>query len=197
MPGAVHQLRPSPAETAEPRKRIRTKISFHREKFSTILPDLGPLWRTHDRELWPDRAWGKLAPNIVQYLRLEAEGVLHIVTARAGRKLIGYCFELVVFDMHYSETRSSVNDLVFLHPDYRIGKRDDGLTLKHHPAMRLMREREKMLDDLGKPPNAPVARRRIDFKAWRNFGPALGALGYRVEAVRYQRVVTPTAEDED
>src|ERR1043166_6320102 len=101
MPGAVHQLRPSPAEAAEPKKRIRAKIVYQRETFASILPDLGPLWRRHDRELWPDRAWGKLAPNVVQYLHLESQGILHIVTARTGGKLIGYCFELVLFDMHY------------------------------------------------------------------------------------------------
>lgn len=192
MPGAVHQLRPSPAE-ATTRLRKRAKIVFQRERFADIVTDLGALWRRHDLELWPKRNWGRLRPNIVQYLQLEAQSMLHIVTAREGGsrgKIIGYCFELVLMDMHYAETKSSVNDLIYLHPDYRIAPKGDGLSLRRHPAMRLMREREKLLDDL------KVTRRRIDFKAWRNFGPALKALGYEIEAVRYQKIATG-AEDEE
>lgn len=212
MPGAVHQLRPSPAPepAAEPRKRIRTKIVFAREALAAVVQDMGALWRLHDRELWPDRTWGPEDPDVdvLRYLRLEHDGKqpgaiqqLHVITARTGKgRLIGYCFEIVSTDPHFRTTSCSVCDLIYLHPDYRAGK---SLGLRHQPGIRLLRERERLLDDL------KVVRRRIDFKLWRHGRPKtrsfailmervlVDLFGYEPEALRFQKISLPMQDEED
>lgn len=185
MAGVV-ALRPH----ADPAKRIKAKILFQQERFADIVPDLGPLWRLHDRELWPGRKWGKLKPDTVFYLMAENQAVtwggrqiptLQVLTARTGGgRLIGYCFEFIRRDPHY-ETLVSFNDTIFLHPDYRVGK---GLSLKHQPGVRLLKEREAMLDKLG------IERRRIGFKVWRQVGPILERVfGYKADMMFYHKAV--------
>lgn len=187
MGSPVVKLRPE-APPAPPQKRIHTKIVFQRERFADIVTDLGPLMRLHDREIWPGRKWGKLQPNIVQYLSMEQQGILHVLTARTGNgRLIGYSMEIVVLDLHFG-IKSALNDTIFLHPDYRVGK---GLSLRKHPGMRLLRERERMLDDM------KVERRRISAKAWLMFGPLLERMGYEAEAVIYHRIVSATATEDE
>ena len=175
---AVVALRAQPEDAL--RKRIRTRIAFKRERFIDCWMELGPLFRKHDAELWPRREWGPLAPDIVKYLTLDHQNALLLITARAGNRLIGYSVDILMPDLHYATTKQAQNDLVWLHPDFRTGR---GLSIKKQPGYRLLEERERMLDELG------IVRRRINSKAWKNFGPLLKKLGYGVELIGYQRVI--------
>jgi hypothetical protein len=166
-----------------PKKRIRTRIVFQRERFIDIVTDLGPLFRRHDTELWPRREWGPLCPDIVRYLTLDAGNALLLITARAGLRLIGYSVDILAPDLHYAKTKQAQNDLIWLHPDFRTGR---GLSISKQPGYRLLEEREKMLDELG------IVRRRINVKIWKDFGPLLKKLGYTPELIGWQRVIIET-----
>ncbi len=170
-----------PAARGE-RKIIHAKITFQRERLADICTDLGPLMRLHDAEIWPTRTWGppgRVKFNIIKYLTLEQQGILHIITARTGAgRLIGYCFEALEIDDHYG-MRGAINCGIFLQKEYRAGK---GLSLRKHPAYRLLRERERMLDEF------KAERRRMAVKVWLDFGPVLKHFGYEPDMIQYQKI---------
>lgn len=170
----------------EPPRKIRTKITFQRERLADICMDMGPLLRAHDAEVWPSRTWGPPAPkfNLMKYLTLEQQGLLFIITARTGQgRLIGYCLELLEIDDHYG-MKSALNVGFYLHKDYRAGR---GLSIRKHPAYRFLRERERFLDE------AKSERRRIGAKVWLDFGPILKLFGYKPDMIMFQKI----AETED
>lgn len=155
-------------------------ITFQRERFSDICTDLGPLMRKHDREIWPNRKWGKLCLDVQRYIQMENGGVLHVLTARANaRTLIGYSFDIVMRDGVYGVS-SCLNDHLFLHPDYRTG---EGLSLTASPGFKFLKRREEMLDEM------KIVRRRFSVKSWMMFGPLLERLGYEPEGVLFYKIV--------
>lgn len=166
---------------ADKPRKIRTKITFQREKFVDLLLEIGPLFRLHDAEIWPDRTWGMLKPDIVRYLTMEQGGILHVLAARTGGgRLIGYNIEIVTRSLHY-DLIEGLSDTVYLLPAYRTGK---GLSIRKSPGFRLLQARERMLDEM------KVVRRRISTKVWLNFGPLLELLGYKPEATIYLKTET-------
>lgn len=178
----------APARMAQTPKRIHAKITYQRELFRDIWHEVGRLFILHDKDVWPNRTWGPLAPDVLGYLTLEQQNKLAIITARAGtaKRLIGYTFDVVTAGhLHYSKTSHAHCDLVWMHSDYRVGK---GLSVRKSPGFRLLQERERMLDGL------KIVRRRIDPKIHRNFGGLLRILGYAPEAIIHQKIVL--AEDD-
>lgn len=167
----IHQKAPVPT--------IDRTVTFRRESLLDIMMDLGPLFRMHDRELWPQRNWGKIRPNFPFYMQLEANGVLHIIAARNSKdRLVGYCAEMVTMDEKYA-VKQSRNNMFYMHPDYRRGV---GLSIKKSPGIRMLLERENMLDDL------KVVRRLMETKMAVMFGPILERLGYTQAAIIYQKI---------
>lgn len=155
-------------------------ITFQRERFNDICIDLGPLFRKHDRELWPNRKWGKICPDIARYIQMENAGILQILTARAnGRTLVGYSFDFIMVDLIYG-ILSCVNEKLFLHPDYRTG---EGLSITASPGFKFLKRREEMLDEM------KIVRRRFSVKSWMMFGPLLERLGYEPEEVLFYKIV--------
>lgn len=164
-------------------KHISVTVTFHRERLADICCDMGPLMRRHDREIWPGRKWGprnRVKFNLVKYLSLEAQGILHVIAARCGGRLVGYCLEALEIDDHYG-VRGAINCGIFLHPDYRGGK---GLSIRRSPGFRMIQEREKLLDD------AKAERRRIGVKMWKDFGAILRLFGYEPDMMQYQKICT-------
>ena len=96
-------------------------IEYAVEKLDTCLEEIEPLLREHYHEI----AWYKdkipYDPDFERYQTIEDAGILHIVTARDEGKLIGYFVSLISYGMHYMSTKYAVNDVLFLHPDYRNG----------------------------------------------------------------------------
>lgn len=178
---AVVALKPKPAPEPAAPKRIRTKITYQRERFVDVVTDMGPMMRAHDAEVWPHRTWGPRGVkfNVLKYLALENNGILKVITARTGSgRMIGYCLEALELDDHYG-MRSSINCGFFLHKDYRVGK---GLSLRKHPGYRLLLERERLLNE------NKIERRRIGVKVWIDFGALLKRLGYEPDMIQYQRI---------
>jgi hypothetical protein len=162
-------------ETAAPNDRA---VTFRREGLLDVMMDLGPLFRMHDREVYPKRNWGKIRPNFPFYMQMEAQGVLHIIAARSKGKLVGYCAEMVTMDEKHA-VKQSRNNMFFLHPDYRKGV---GLSVMKSPGVRMLIEREALLDDL------KVVRRLMETKMHVMFGPLLERLGYSSGAVIYEKI---------
>lgn len=171
-----------PVIEAKKKPRIHTTLTFQRERLIDICMDLGPLMRMHDAEIWPTRTWGpkgRVKFNLVKYLTLETQGILHIITARTPKgSIVGYCFEAVQLDDHYGMP-SAINCGFFLREEYRVGK---GLSLKKHPAYQFLAAREQMLDDF------KVERRRMAVKVWLDFGPLLKLFGYSPDMMQFQKI---------
>ncbi len=166
-----------PATTIKPGKR---KLTFKKERFADIWTEIGPLFRLHYREIAQDKAAIPLAPDLVRYLTMEGQGILHIVTARHGTRLVGYVFYIVTFGLHYARTIHAQTDLTYLHPNYRFGR---GLSLRKSSGFRLLQAGERMLDDL------KVEKRRGNVKLARDFGRLYEELGYRPEEIIYSKLV--------
>lgn len=138
--------------------------------------DLGPLFRLHDKEMWPNRTWGDINPNWMHYLTLEANRLFHVLAVRnAACRLVGYCGEVLMMDNHYG-VPTSLCDMLFIHPEYRGG---EGMV---SAGYRLLREREKMLDEL------KIVRRLIRPKHVKMFGPILERMGYEQVAYEFQKI---------
>lgn len=103
------------------------------------MPELPTLFTEHWKEVALDKDIIELDPDWQGYVLLEVRGILHIITARANGKLIGYYFALVMPNLHYKAVKMSWSDIFFILPEYRRG-----LT-----GLKLFTETEKMLKSLG------------------------------------------------
>ncbi len=96
-------------------------IKYAVELFSKTYAEAEALLRLHYDEIAPYRDLFKLNPDVDTYLKLEAAGVLHIITARNDAKLIGYVSMIVKEHIHYRDVLMATDDIHFLHKDYRHG----------------------------------------------------------------------------
>lgn len=98
---------------------------FNKEKLTDIRDELEPLIKIHHKELQPFENL-ELSPDVDRYLDLEESGLFHSFTIRDEKKrLVGYSAFFVAPHLQYKGTTQAVQDLIFLHPDYRgqgIGK---------------------------------------------------------------------------
>ena len=115
------------------------EITYQKEFFYYIMPELPALFMAHYDEVALDKEHMALSPAWKQYINLETAGVLHILTVRAGGELVGYFFNLVYPHLHYSDVLCSFSDMFFMRPQYRKGWR----------GVKLFIENEKMLKALG------------------------------------------------
>lgn len=94
-------------------------IVFARESFEGILEELKPIFSQHWEEIAMYQDVVEYAPDWDKYFALERSDILHLLTARDDGKLVGYFMALVIPGMHYKHTTYAMNDILFLHPDYR------------------------------------------------------------------------------
>ena len=114
-------------------------ITFQKEFFLTLMPELPPLFLAHYEEVALDKEHMVLQPAWKQYINLETAGVLHILTVRRDGRLIGYHFNLCYPHLHYADVLCSFSDMFFLRPEYRKG----------WLGVKMFIENEKMLKTLG------------------------------------------------
>ena len=94
-------------------------IVYAVEKLDTCLEEMKPILQLHYDEVAMYKDKVPLAPDYDKYLALEEVGIFHIVTVRDSGKLIGYFISIVTPNLHYSETTYAVNDILYIHEDYR------------------------------------------------------------------------------
>lgn len=96
--------------------RLQQEILFD------VIHEVDELLQLHYEEVALHRDRIKLDPMWDQYVALEKLGMLAIYTARNDDgKLIGYSAFFINKHMHYKDTVIAINDVLFLHPDYRDG----------------------------------------------------------------------------
>lgn len=114
-------------------------ITFQKELFGKIMPELPELFYRHWEEVALDKEAIKLKPDWPTYLQMELLNILHMMTVRAEGKLVGYYIALVRPHLHYAESLTAWSDIFYLLPEYRRG-----LT-----GYQLFAETEDMLKKLG------------------------------------------------
>lgn len=85
-----------------------------------LLEEMKPLFELHFKEIQSVQGF-PLNPNYEAYLNLEAQGLLKVFTVRSETKLVGYSVFFVKHSLHFTDLFEAVHDLLFLHPDYRLG----------------------------------------------------------------------------
>lgn len=98
-----------------------TMITYQREALCTIAMDVDELLEMHYEELTLNKDRIRLAPIWSRYAALEAAEAFVAFTARKDGELIGYSAFFVNRHLHYEDIVSAVNDVLFLHPDHRLG----------------------------------------------------------------------------
>lgn len=96
-------------------------ITYQVELLATARPDAEALFGLHWEEVAQFKEVQELDPDWEQYDLLEQKGRLWIMTARDDGKLVGYIAMLLGRHLHYRKLLTAVDDLHFVHPDYRKG----------------------------------------------------------------------------
>ena len=137
-------------------------IRFQVEKWSECLPEIRPiahlLWE--DVAIDKDRFEAKIGEQ--RYAELEKIGMLHLVTARDGKKLAGIYLVFLTPNAHYDgQGLMAFTDAYYLLPEYRTGNigmkmfafaearwKEKGC-VKAYTSHKIHRDRSKMLKELG------------------------------------------------
>lgn len=94
-------------------------LSAQVEPFTAMRQELQPMLPRHYEELALDKWSVPLDPDWPKYERMDAAGMLSIVTLRAQGRLAGYCFMVVDTELHYRTTLSAKMDVFWIAPEYR------------------------------------------------------------------------------
>ena len=148
-------------------------ITYQSEMLNDVAEEIMPLLEMHYQDLAAHKEFIKLAPDWPRYYQMEFMGKLAIFTARDAGKLIGYSVFFLDTLMHYEETRAALNDVLYLHPKYRVGL--GAITL-----IRLVKFSEVELKKI-----AGEEKIRILFhiKKKHDFSPAMRRIGYDDEEI--------------
>ena len=133
---------------------------FAREQVSDVIEEIKPLLSLHWREIahYQDI---ELDPDWDFYRRNPA---IRVFTARVDNALIGYGVFFIGPNRHYKQSIQAVQDILFVHPDYRGGM----------VGYRLIRFCDEQLKSEG----AQAVYHHV--KAAHDFGPMLVRQGYEV-----------------
>lgn len=94
-------------------------ITYQPEPIDHCLEELLPLVQQHYHEVESYQEVAPLNVDVDKYRQLYDLGLLSVVTARDGDRLIGYCIDSIGAGLHCKSTLFAVNDAIFVHPDYR------------------------------------------------------------------------------
>jgi hypothetical protein len=141
-------------------------LSYQKELFIDLMPELPEIFYKHWQDIALDKDKIPLNPAWNEYMRVEANGMLHICTARDEGRLIGYVFTLVHPHLHYKQSLTAYTDLMYLRREYT-----KGFGIFRYAG--LIRHSEKMLRDLG------VQKRYLMTKVYHDLTPLFERLGYR------------------
>lgn len=94
-------------------------VLFTREKLAPCLRELAPLIEADWREAGSNHNKIPLDINWQRYLDYDLVGILHLVTARDDKILIGYIFNFVSDHILHAATKWCMIDLYWLYPQYR------------------------------------------------------------------------------
>lgn len=116
-----------------------SSATYQLESFKAITEDLKEIITIHHEEIGIYNDKLKLSVMWDKYYALEDADMLRTITARSEGKLIGYYICVVQPHLHYAERTFSINDVLYIHPDYRKG----------FTGIRLIKEAEKCMREEG------------------------------------------------
>lgn len=137
-------------------------MQFQLEAWSAALPELRPLFARLWDEVAIDKDRFTAECAEAKYAALDAQGILHLATAREEGKLCGYFLVFLTPNAHYADAGlMGFTDMYFLLPEFRKG--NTGLRLfsfmeetlrtrgvvKFYTSHKLHRDRSAMLKTLG------------------------------------------------
>ena len=97
-------------------------VSFKVERWADALPEMKILFPEHWEELALDRDKFPMDVCNERYLQCEAANALLLVTARAGRRLIGYYVGMLLPHLHYQSSGMMLHsDMYFVLKEFRNG----------------------------------------------------------------------------
>ena len=149
-------------------------LTFQMEPWSGVEEDFKLLWPGQWKELALDQAEVPYDPDWSRYAKLDSDGLLKIVTARDGRKLVGWHVGMVGTHPHYKTTIFAMQDMYYVVPEYRrmptIG-------------MRLFLEMEDAMKRLGVKEIVGNTKLHLDRSAF------FERLGYVKTAICYRKIL--------
>jgi len=95
--------------------------TYQQEFMATVVSEMRTLIEQHWAEIAVNRDKIRLNPDFDAYADLEQANILRIFTARDGGRLVGYFLVFCKRNIHYMDHVFAVNDIIYLHPDYRRG----------------------------------------------------------------------------
>lgn len=114
-------------------------MTFQVERWQEFWRDCQWLTPIHWQEAALDKDVIKLSIVPENYAACDEKGILHIVTARYGPRMVGYFVANVVIHPHYKDAGlMAFTDMYFIHPDFRRGGNGAKLLLE---VERTLRER--------------------------------------------------------
>jgi hypothetical protein len=147
-------------------------ISFAVERYEAVVDEIKPLLKRHYEEIAIHKQF-PLRPDWERYETVARLGKLVIVTAREGKKLVGYAVFLVSRHLHYTTQRLAANDVIFIDKPYRLGS----------AGIRLIAESERILAAAG------VDKLMWHVKPSHNWAPILERRGYGTEEIIMAKIL--------
>lgn len=148
-------------------------MEYKAEYIKDVLKEIKPLLDKH----WEEVAWYKddikLNPNYDQYIQMQENNGLLLVTVRHEGKLVGYNINFLHRHPHYKDHIYAVNDIIFLAPAYRHGK----------IAKELLDTTEEMLKQIG------VSVVTLHMKPEHTFKSLAEACGFKQQEYVYSKFI--------
>ena len=95
-------------------------ITYQVERYMDAIPEIVPYYELHYAELASNKEI-ELEPDYEMYEKMDALGLLHLVTARSDDELIGYYIAFVHGALHYRSSLTAHTDIYYLRKDFRSG----------------------------------------------------------------------------
>ena len=96
-------------------------LEFAVEPYSDAIGEMVRLYPEHWDEIALNKDVIKLDPDYDRYFQFEKLGMLHVVTARSAGELVGYHIFVIMFHLHYRQSKTATSDITYLKREYRQG----------------------------------------------------------------------------
>lgn len=116
--------------------RAKPAITYQVETVKAVQDEGLALLDLHYDEIAQFKGVQKLDPDWDFYYRIEAQGKLWVLTARAGGQMIGYTVMMLSSDPHYRKLMRATEDIHFILPEYRKGLTGYRMLAKTKQAMK-------------------------------------------------------------
>lgn len=97
-------------------------ITYQVENWADVKDEASLLWDEHYEEVGQNKEKMHLNPDIEKLDKLNAAGMVHIVTVRKEGELVGYHASLIDTLIHYRHILAATGDLYWVRKDCRIGR---------------------------------------------------------------------------